>query len=322
MTFADNAPDETRPVCPACGRPNAPNRTACLYCGGGLPIVDASVQRPAFRQLEEWEAGYNLIHFPREGALVQLEAAADWLKTSPVELGRTLDAGLPLPLARVASEDEAVLVCEAMQSFGLDARFIPDRDLALQTHPPKRIRALAGDATHLSVEPIGGAVPFSVAWEDIVLFVPGRLLTKRVDTEERAKGRKDEQEVVAASETGHDELVLDIYAQDLAHSCRIHTGGFDFSCLREAKELLATNNFNRLCEELRDSAPEAAWQLDYEKIRPLLSPVWPMTGQTDSKGWQRTRGSSLTRQMTTTSSNENQFTRFSRLCYHIANSEA
>ena len=316
--FGSNTTDSAERLnCPACERPNAPTRTACLYCGAALPIVDAALQRPTFRRLEEWEAGYTIVCFPHETNQLDLTNASAWLQIPQNLLVLGLNAATPLPLARLATQDEALLACQRLQDFGFDMGFIPDFELALQEAPPQRIRSLKGDESTITVEPIGGNSPFTVQWDDIKLFVTGRLYTKQSNTQERAKGRQEE-EIIDSSETGADELVLDVYTEELAKSWRIHATGFDFSCLREAKDLLAANNFARLCEELSACSPEAAWQNSYDEIRPLLSHVWPPAQQSNSRGWQRTRGSSLTRQTITTSSHENQFTRYSRLCYQLA----
>ncbi len=319
--FTDAPEPDARLYCPTCERANAPTRTACLYCGAALPIVDASRQRPTFRQLEEWEAGYNVICFPHDDTSIHLAHAAAWLQMPPETLAHCVEAAAPVPLRRLATQDEALLVCQKMQDFGLDVGFIPDRELALQEAPPQRVRRLDGDETTVTLDPIGGNPPFSVNWDAIKLFVPGRLVTRQANTQERTKRGQEQQEIIDTSETGQDELILDVYAHDLAHSWRIHSNGFDFSCLREAKGLLATNNFARLCEELRACAPDAVWQDAYDQVRPLLATVWPPTQQSASQGWQRTRGSGLTRQTVVTNSNETQFTRFSRLCYHLALNE-
>jgi hypothetical protein len=315
------AGEDLRLFCPACERANAPNRAACLYCGTALPIVDPTRQRPAFRQLEDWEQGYNVICLPYKGGEAQLARAAEWLKTSPETLGNLLESGQALPLVRVATEDEALLVCHTMRECGLETGFVPDREMRLAENPPRRVRRLEGDEKGVTLEPIGGLPPAFIAWDDLTLFVGGRLFSRQINTEERAKGRKSEQEIVDSSETGHDELVLDVYGQSLSDAWRIPANGFDYSCLREAKSLLAEDNFERLCHELKESAPQAFWDDSFTRIRALLSHVWPPQKQTGSRGWQRSRGSNLTRQITVTQTNEEQFNRYSRLLYILKTSE-
>jgi hypothetical protein len=309
--------DNARPACPLCGRANAPNRTACLYCGAALPIVDAAQQRPSFRQMEEWEQGFNVVFFPHRDDTVNVAAAA-WFNTTPEHLSNIVVAGAPLPLARVATEDEALLACGKMQEFGMEAGYIADNLLGLQTHPPRRARALEWFEGGFYVHLLGGHEPLCVRWRDIKLFVSGRLWVRSVDAAERSQRRGEGGQVVETSETSSDEAVLDVYTSDLARSWRFQISGFDFSCLGEHKELLAARNFDTLCEILYRNAPDAAWQDGYERVRALLANVWPSSEQTASRGWQRGYGAKLTRQVVTTHSNENQFTRFSRFCFRVA----
>src|SRR5688500_20322167 len=47
-------------ACQACRRANAPNRSACMYCGAGLAGV-AAEKKIDIRRLENWEDGINAI---------------------------------------------------------------------------------------------------------------------------------------------------------------------------------------------------------------------------------------------------------------------
>src|SRR6187549_3439501 len=53
------APDELV-ACAECGKPNAPNRGTCLYCGAKREGF-AGDEKLEIRELEDWENGFNVI---------------------------------------------------------------------------------------------------------------------------------------------------------------------------------------------------------------------------------------------------------------------
>lgn len=304
-------------ACPACNRANGPTRTACLYCGAALPIGADSVQQPTFRQLEEWEAGYNVIAVPRTPALPdKLPEAAAWLKVAPDWLEQVAGSSVPLPLARLATADEAALTSRQLHNYGLATVLVTDQNLAVREFLPRRARAMQWAENGVTVQLTGGGVPFTAAWDEISVLVTGRLQQNRVEAQERP-ARNGVRETLDSREISQDEAVLDVYTADLARSWRVQISGFDFSCLGASKKLLAAENFAAFCAEMRERASRAVYQDAYLRVRPLLAQVWPLAQRTDSQGWQRNLRHT-TRQITTSTTNDVQFTRFSRLCYCLA----
>ena len=308
-------------TCEACLRANPPTRTSCLYCAAALPITQDSAdrQRPTLRRLEQWEPGYNVILVPNQTTgmmAAPLGEMAELLRLDIEDLQRIVGAGEPLPLARVATFDEASLVKRRLDALNVDARVVADRDLAIDTSPPKRIRALAFTDSSLVVRPAGSAEELRVAWADVSLLVIGRLFVRRVEVEER-QGRGRKSGIVNARELSEDEALLDIYVDRRQGGWRITAHNFDFSCLGEKKGPLVAENFSTLIQVLRLRAARAEYDDSYHRVRYALAPVWPLDQHTESQGWRRGGPGRYTTGSVTASDNETQFTRYSRLRHYL-----
>ncbi|HEX8352649.1 MAG TPA: hypothetical protein VF611_07115 [Pyrinomonadaceae bacterium] len=324
-------PDAARPfapeqmvACDECLRANAPTRMLCLYCGARLPATGQSValRRPALKKLEEWEHGFNVVTLRRgAGALTSdaAEEAASLLRLDAGGLKDILVEGRAMPLARASSADEAWLIVERLRGLGLNTEVFPDDVLARR---PLRVRAFefGGDALVCRAAP--EAEPRRVPLSEVVLIVKGRVVSRRVEVAERKRGLAGRSEMVEARELATDEAVLDVYtacgdrhaaAAATDAGFRVLSGGFDYSCLGEAKGLLAAENFNALVGALRALAPSAAYDEDYGRLRPLLSDVWPSAERTESLGLRREGAGRINTEAVTTVSNEGQFTRYARL---------
>ena len=307
--------------CEACLRANPPTRTGCLYCASALPVTHSSarLQRPTLRRLEEWEQGFNCV--VEAGAARALNAdalgeVAALLRVPEDELRRILDAGETLPLALAPARAEALLIQRKLSEQGLDVRIVSDEELRLVA-PPQRARALELTADALIAHTAGGASSERVEWADLLLFVSGRLVTRRLEIEER-RGRRAGKEIVDARELMTDELVLDIYAgdQDGDRNWRVSAGSFDFSCLGPDKTVLAAENFSTLVRTLTGRAPRARRDDSYNRLRHALASVWPPQQRTDARGLRRERPGRYSTEAVTSSDSETQFTRYSRLRFH------
>lgn len=310
-------------ACEACLRANPPTRMHCLYCGKPLPSNEATdaLRRPMLRRLEEGEQGFNVILMPEGGAAnvaeESLTGAASLLRCEPEQLREMIEAGLPLPLARAASGDEAALIERRLSALHFRTEIIPDETLAIESLPPLRIRKLELSSDRLTGWTAGQVEAQSIAWTEIVALIVGRIFTKRVEVEER-RGRWGKQsEVVEAREFDTDEAVLDIYTTGDHSGWRIMTGSFDFSCLGQRKSLLGRENFARLTETLQTRAPSAYYDASYWQWRRLLTIAWPLTQHTESRGLRRDRPGRFNVEALTTTSNEAQFTRYGRLRYYL-----
>ncbi len=304
-------------ACVECLRANAPTRMLCLYCGASLPAtpLGAALRRPVLKKLEEWEQGFNVVTLPRAaGALTSevADEAASLLRLDVGGLKELVLANRAMPLARASSADEAWLVVERLRALGLNTEVFPDELLALR---PSRARAFEFEEDALVCRGGPEAEPRRVPWPEVALLVTGRIVSRRVEVAERKRGFGGRSEMVDARELASDEAVLDVYTSSAGDETgfRVMSGGFDYSCLGEAKGLLAASNFGALAGALRARTPSAVYDEDYARVRPLLSQVWPASERTESLGLRRERVGRFNTEAVTTVSNEGQFTRYARL---------
>ena len=307
--------------CGVCLRANPPTRTNCLYCLAILPSTESTValRKPTLRRLEQWEQGYNNVLVSRAAGNLEsrsLTETASLLCLEPDEVKRILNTPEVLPLARAATLEEATLIEDRLRALGVETMIVPDADLAVENSPPKRIRALEfRDDVMVGLAP-AAAEPLSVPWTDVSLIVAGRLFVTRVEVEEN-KSRGGERDLVDSRELSADDAVLHIYSRQQDGGWRIAAQSFDFSCLRDRKGLLASKNYLLLIEALRERAPQADFDDSYIRVRQSLNAVWPMVQQTEGRGWRRARPGKYNIEAVTTTDNEPQFTRYSRLRQYL-----
>jgi hypothetical protein len=234
------------------------------------------------------------------------------LKQKPEELSRIMAAARPLPLARIAAADEASAIAERLRGSGMECVVISHDDLQLELSPIK-IRALESSGDSLTAVTAVGRDRISFRWDDVALLVAGRLVSNRLEVEERK--RRGRSQTVDSRQFSADDSALDIYSRAGSENWRIMAGAFDFSCLGRAKMVTTFQNFAALIEFLRERSTRAQVDESYTRVRPLLESVWPL-GQQINKGAIRRTGSAKFDSATiTTTDNEGQFTRYSRLLY-------
>jgi hypothetical protein len=154
-----------------------------------------------------------------------------------------------------------------------------------------------------------------VPWDEVTLLVAGRLLLSRQETEERKRrGRK---QMVDSRHLSSDESVLDLYTTSAEVNWRISANNFDFSCLGSAKAATAFENFAALIKLLQERAPNARFDDSYNQARPALATVWPIEPQTRKGEWRRSGAGKFDVATVTTTDNEGQFTRYSRLLRYL-----
>lgn len=306
--------------CEECLRANPPTRITCLYCVAPLPLTEASarLRKPVLRPPEKHQPGYNIILRPQDQVPSQevIAQAAELLKLSADKLHEILSQEIPLPVARTASREEAELVFHRLQDFGWSCLHLSDHDLGLTENIVKRVKSMAFAEECLTIQLPGVAEETVVAWTDIVLILPARLIETRVEITERMN-RKPEKEILDASEFFRDEAVIDFYTS--THSCtwRVSANGFDFSCLGKEKALIANENFSRLKRVIVSRAVNANVDESYQRVRNILELAWTTQPDIQSSGWRREAPGKLSVGMATTKSNESQFTRYSRLRYYF-----
>ena len=243
------------------------------------------------------------------------------MKLAPESVAEVLAQGVPLPVARTASREEAELVSGRLRDLGFSCLTLGDEDLGLSfaENAVKRVRALTFADTSLTIHQVA-AEPANVSWTDMLLILPARLIESRLEILER-KTRKSENEILDHSEFFRDELVIDFYVSSHSSTWRIHAGGFDFSCLEREKALVANENIGTLQRLLVARAVNAQFDDSYARVRNLLELAWTTQPETQSSGWRRERPGKLSVGMATTKSNETQFTRYSRLRYYLTTHE-
>lgn len=307
--------------CEECLRANPPTRVSCLYCVAPLPTTEASarLRKPVLRPPEKHQLGYNSILAPphQDVSSAVIAETATLLKLSPESVEQLLSQDLPLPVARTVSRQEAELVSERLRELGLNCMTLGDEELGLSfaENVVKRVRALSLDETSLTIQQ-AAAEDLQVPWSDVVLILPGRLIENKLELTER-KTRKSENEILDHSEFFRDEAVIDFYVSGSSLTWRISAGGFDFSCLEREKALVTNENIGKLQRLLVTRAANARFDDSYARVRNLLDLAWSTEAETQSSGWRRERPGKLSVGMTTTKSNESQFTRYSRLRYYL-----
>lgn len=307
--------------CEACLRANPPTRTSCLYCAAQLPQTEAgdASLRPTLRPLENWERGYNVILRPKDDGLFPPEAVpngAELLRLRPEDFGRIVEAREPLPVARAATKEEAMLVERKLAELGFCSLVIADEQLKSDVALVRRARSLDLNEDGFAARPAGGGEPAQVLWAEVSLLLAGRLFVREVAVEER-KGRGAEKEIVDAREVSADEAVLDIYTTRDDACWRVSAASFDFSCLGARKGFVAAQNLATLTAILRERAARAEYDDSYVRVRGALAHVWPIQQQTEARGWRRNAPGRVTTEEVARSDNEAQFTRYSRLRHHL-----
>jgi hypothetical protein len=301
--------------CEECLRANPPTRVSCLYCVASLPLTESSVRlrKPVLRPPEKHQLGYNNILLPQDQVVSEnvITEAATLLKLTPEIFQQILSEGIPLPVARTASSEEAQLVYLRLKDLGLQSMTISDDDLGLAENPVKRVRSMSFADAHVTVHQ-AGVTETTVAWSDVVSILPGRLFETRLEIKER-KTRKAENEILDTSEFFKDEAVIDFYTATDSFTWRVNANGFDFSCLEKEKALIANENIGKLQRRLIAKAVNAKVDDSYRRVRSILEFAWGAQAETQSSGWRRERPGKLSVGVATTKNNESQFTRYSRL---------
>jgi hypothetical protein len=218
-------------------------------------------------------------------------------------------------VACTASPEEAQLVFERLRGLGLETVILSDDDLGLGQ--VCRVRSIHFDENGITVQQGATGEADRIPWPELILLVTGRFVVKRVEVKER-KSRKAENDILAASEFFADEAVIDLYSSSPSQTRRIAAHSFDFSCLQQRKGLIAAENLVSLVELIRTNAPQLEFDDSYISLRQALEPVWGRNQETASSGWRRERPGKYSLGAVTISTNEIQFTRYSRLRYYLS----
>ena len=307
---------EAMVACSGCSRLNPPNRLKCIYCAKELAIevADAASIKPTLRKLELWERGFNLV-VGAKLAKPDIKGVGAFLSLDREDVAAVLDNETPLPIARVESENEALIVQERLSQFGVACSIVSDADLAADK-PPVRLSRIDFLEGHLALTDFNTSKVVEIDAGEFVLLVPGVLSASKVDSLEK-KRRGRETKVIDETATASDETLLDIYTRADPTGYRVHLAGFDFSCLGVDKGLLAGENLRLLIVRLKEHLPNAQLVGDYASVRQALGQVWEVESRKDSRGLQRSGFGKVEFGAVASTNNLNQFTKYSRLQWHL-----
>jgi len=285
-----------------------------------LTETSARLIKPVLRPPEKHQLGYNNILLPQEQAVSDsmIVDAAALLKISVENVRKVMSESVPMPVTHTASREESELVTERLRDLGLQCLTVSDCDLGLSIseNPVRRVRSMTFDDVSLSIQQAGAAEQPNVSWSDVVLIVTGRVFETRFEITERMT-RKTENEILDTSEFSRDEYVIDFYTTARSSTWRIGANGFDFSCLGREKALVVNENMNKLRALMIDKSANAELDDSYACVRNLLELAWTTRPETQSSGWRRERPGKLSVGVSTITSNETQFTRYSRLRHYL-----
>ncbi|MGI8788199.1 MAG: hypothetical protein ACR2HG_10610 [Pyrinomonadaceae bacterium] len=306
-------------LCAKCGRTNPPTRRNCFYCTATLEISEAQSRflKPNLRRLETWEKGFNIIFKSAAPDLQEAQTTeiARLLKMEKEFLGKIIASGKSLPLARAESLREAEITQKCLSEFGVETRLVSDEDLAFDK-PARRLRRIEFYEDKLILIFFNQDEIAEIAKEDLALIVAGATFARKVSATEKYN-KKGDNKILETSEIASDETLIDIYSRRDSIGYRILATGFDFSGLETEKKMLAKDNIKTLAENLRRFAPNAKFVDDYLQNRELLADVWEVEQKNDSQGLKRESFGRFNLGTTTIVNNSSQFTKYSRLQWHL-----
>jgi hypothetical protein len=307
--------------CEKCNRANPPTRTACLYCGAELPVTEVvAAHIPKLKRLEDWEIGYNIVLLSNQTKEItknDLYAVAGSLNLDIEDLQKIVELKQSLPIARAANSNEAALVEKGLKQLGIDAVIVSDYEMAINT-PSQRLLRATFTETNLIGRTMSNERALNVAWEDVRVIVVGRVIEKRIETEEKIS-RKEIKELEDSRELSTDQIQLDIYTKGNNIGWRILADRFDYSCLGEGRALTAAENFKKLIERLRQHANQAVFDDSYNRVQSALNLVWSAERRNESLGLKRKNFGHAFSRFANIISNETQFLRYSRMKAFLSN---
>lgn len=304
-------------TCKLCNRQNPPNRPQCIYCGEDLaiPVEAPSRIMPDLRRLEAWESGFNVI-LHEQISDIDTARVASLLSIEKDDLADIFHAGLGLPLARVESEKVAEALRSSLQNLGVRCLLVSDDDLDADT-PPTRVSAVEFLDFQLAIKDFNTGRTTLIGCDEVALVVRGHISKTKIDSNERKRRRTADVKLIDEYATVSDESVIDIYTFADKTGFRFYPAGFDFSCLGDQKTLLARDNVGRLVNRLTEHCPKVRLVSNYPTMRLALGHVWEIESRKDSLGLRQIAIGKREFGSVASTSNLTQFTKFSRLQWHL-----
>lgn len=304
--------------CSDCGRSTPPNRLDCLYCGAEISGNDTDKKlKPVLRPPEEGNEGFSIVATDASGWNSDLiHLAAGMTRLAEKDIRALTSTGSPIPIGYGGSEKAVALAADRLREAGLKVKIIRDSEF-VDTSAHSRLRGLSFDEgkklvlIHFNNDEVTVLGP-----DDISLIVVGLVLENRFEASEKHK-RKGLDKVLNSTEVSADEVYIDFYTRDSSQAFRIQASGFDFSFLGERKELLAVGNLEKTIDAIRKFATNAVFDNNYRGIHSKLDLIWKIEHREDTKSIKRSGFGSFEKKRVVTSSNLDQFNKYSKLQWMI-----
>ena len=304
-------------VCGSCGRKSPPNRLDCFYCGNAIEL-DAdtfSKLEPVLRQPDEDSPGVSLV----------LEGTGEEIGEQTVELLQSVtgfERGLVdilktrtsvLPVAYTEPGQAVDLVKDKLEKQDCSVELVSDQEFDLET-PTTRLRGLeVGEDDEIFFILFNNDEIRKVVRDDVTVVVIGEIAESSYESHEKHKRKKGLDKVIGTTEAREYEVVVDIYTKENDSGYRLMTSGFDFSFLGKEKGFLAKENLEKTIDFLRDWIGGEKFVVEYRATRPLLDCIWIPIATDNTKSIKRTGFGNFEKKRIVSSTNEEQFLRFSRL---------
>lgn len=285
-----------------------------------LPVTDfsAGVQVPNLAPVEEWERGYSVIVAPLDD-----QGPTDRQVLRLMEIARVeeplaqaiLASGMSLPVARVATRDEAELVARLLGEAEFGTTILDDLTLELRERS-RRVREIrfAGDTIDLLVL-WGDWV--SVRRDDIQVVVEGRMVDTTVEILEGATRKRGMLDVHDTSQFFQESYAIDLYAGSISQSFRLKPDIIDYTCLGIVPSPILETNVAELSRQLRQWIGPSRYDAGYRSVAKLLEPAWPPASRVHSGGQHRKGDFKKYTRSSVTTEAVTQFTRYSRMRFAL-----
>jgi hypothetical protein len=287
-----------------------------MYCGAALQEAEPLAAPETETPIDENKPNYYVVvhavakDTPADSVLDQL-AARFHLKTE--ELRAVIDTGVPAPLAAYASEDDSQRVVSELRNMGFETSSVADADLKNEIGHMNIHSLEFSDSGVTGISKNGRERRFA-GWDDLLLIVTGRLLTHRLEVDERRS--RSSVKPLDRRELTEDRSAIDLYSTPGDAPWRIVVNDFDFSCLGERKSLTAFDNATVLIQILMDRG-HAEMNNSYSRLKTVLAHVWPLQNTTSEGRSRRPRAGRNEISTVTASDNETQFNKYSRLVWRV-----
>lgn len=298
-------------ACGKCGRDNAPNRMACIYCGAELTIREEflSQAKVAANDLEADALGWNIVARAADVANADSDKELESLSFLVEDIRSIGISNTLIPIARFATKQAAELAQKRLATFPI--ALVSDEILDV-SKAPVRVSRIEFDGADLAFTDFNRGTIERCPAAAVTAIVLGTLHTFTTTTLEKRGIRKRS---TVTDETSDDRVsqLLEIHIQDSPAPFAVHPTGFDFSILAAERSLLVSENFERLAAKLGKLAPQARIVTDHNAFRNTLRGPWPETSRSDGLGRVRTGIGQRRYGRTATVDNKLQFAKFSRL---------